>query len=104
MMDSLAEKLKCRNFVVTRGRKGCLVRGKNGSYIACPSLTMNVVDRVGSGDAFFSIASMASFLGADDELIGFLGNMIGAMAVEIIGNEKAIDKLSLKKYITSLMK
>ena len=104
MMDSLAEKLKCRNFVVTRGRKGCLVRGKNGSYIACPSLTMNVVDRVGAGDAFFSIASMASFLGADDELIGFLGNMIGAMAVEIIGNEKAIDKLSLKKYITSLMK
>lgn len=47
---------------------------------------------------------MTSFLGADDELIGFLGNMIGAMAVEIIGNEKAIDKLSLKKYITSLMK
>jgi len=104
MMDSLAEKLKCRNFVVTRGRKGCLVRGKNGTYIACPSLTMKVVDRVGAGDAFFSIASMASFLGADDELIGFLGNMIGAMAVEIIGNEKAIDKMSLKKYITSLMK
>jgi len=104
MMDSLADKLKCRNFVVTRGRKGCLVRGKNGTYIACPSLTMKVVDRVGAGDAFLSIASMASFLGADDELIGFLGNMIGAMAVEIIGNEKAIDKLSLKKYITSLMK
>ncbi len=104
MMDSLAEKFQCRNFVVTRGRKGCLVRGENGSYIACPSLTMKIVDRVGAGDAFFSIASMASFLGANDEMIGFLGNIVGAMAVEIIGNAKAIDKLSLKKYITSLMK
>lgn len=59
---------------------------------------------VGAGDAFYSIASMASYLGADDEIIGFLGNITGAMAVEIIGNEKATDKLTLKKYITSLMK
>lgn len=104
MMGRLAETLKCRNFVVTRGKKGCLVWGKNGSYLACPAFSTNVLDMVGAGDAFFSLASLASFLGADDELIGFLGNIAGAITVEFIGNEKATDKLSLKKFITALMK
>ena len=65
---------------------------------------MNVVDRVGAGDAFFSVASLAGVLNAGEELIGFLGNAVGSMAVEMIGNQKSIDKLSLKKYITSLLK
>ncbi|MFC1516297.1 PfkB family carbohydrate kinase [Thermodesulfobacteriota bacterium] len=104
MMNELYEKLNCRTFVVTRGRKGCLVRGKNKSFVACPSLTMNVVDRVGAGDAFLTIAALSSFLGVDEEVIGFLGNAVGAMAVEIIGNKKSIGKMTLKKYITSIMK
>ena len=104
MMDEVAQKIRCQTLVVTRGRRGCLVRGKEGSFIACPSLTMKVVDRVGAGDAFFSVAAMTAFLGGDEELIGFLGNVAGAMAVEIIGNKKAIDKMSVKKQITSLMK
>jgi rfaE bifunctional protein kinase chain/domain len=104
MMDELAEKLCCKYFIVTRGRHGSVVRGEKGAFVASPSLSVNVVDRVGAGDAFFSIAALAAVLGADEEMIGFLGNAVGSMAVEMIGNQKSIDKMVLKKYITSLLK
>ena len=39
-----------------------------------------------------------------DEILGFIGNVVGSLAVEVIGNKKAIDKLSVQKYLVSLMK
>jgi hypothetical protein len=38
------------------------------------------------------------------EVLGFTGNVVGALAVEILGNHKAINKLSVQKYMTSLLK
>lgn len=104
MMDDLAEKLCCGTFVVTRGRRGSLVRGKSGTFVASPSLTLNVVDRVGAGDALFAVTALAAAQGVEEEMIGFLGNLVGALAVEIIGNQKAIEKLNVKKFVTALLK
>ena len=67
-------------------------------------MASKAVDSVGSGDAFFAISSLAIKLGAPFEIAGFLGNVAGALAVQIIGNQKAIDKPSLTKYVTSLLK
>ncbi|MDM8557172.1 hypothetical protein QUF75_20825 [Desulfococcaceae bacterium HSG7] len=50
------------------------------------------------------MTALAAFLKAEPELIGFIGNAVGALAVEILGNQKAIDKMSLQKYLTALMK
>ena len=69
-----------------------------------PAFASKAVDSVGSGDAFFAVSSLAIKLGAPFEVAGFLGNVAGALAVQIIGNQKAIDKASLTKYITSLLK
>jgi hypothetical protein len=41
---------------------------------------------------------------APPEIIGFIGNVAGAMAVEVLGNQKSVDRMSLKKHITSLLK
>jgi sugar/nucleoside kinase (ribokinase family) len=81
-----------------------LVRGKSGSFVASPSLTLSVVDRVGAGDALFSVTALAAAQGVEEELIGFLGNLVGALAVEIIGNQKAIEKLNVKKFVSALLK
>ena len=43
-------------------------------------------------------------MGAPDEIIGFIGNVLGSLAVEVLGNKKTIDKLGVKKYVVSLMK
>lgn len=103
-MNEIAKKLNCSQFVVTRGRKGCAISNGNGGFVKVPAFAQNVVDRVGAGDAFLSVTSLASAQGVENEVIGFLGNVVGALAVEILGNKKSIDKMSVKKYITSLMK
>lgn len=104
MVKQLAEKLNTRQFIVTRGRRGCMVWSEGEGLVEVPSFATRTVDRVGAGDAFFSVTSMASAMGVPNEPLGFIGNLVGSLAVEVIGNQKAIDKLSVKKYATSLMK
>ncbi|TSA55930.1 MAG: cytidyltransferase [Planctomycetaceae bacterium] len=104
LMDFLAQKLGCSQFVVTRGRKGCAVCDENGGFVDIPSFAQNIVDRVGAGDAFFSVTSLASALGAPIEVLGFIGNVVGSLAVGTLGNKKSIDKTSVQNYITSLLK
>ena len=104
MMEVIARKLGCSQFVVTRGRAGCVVRDSRGGTIEVPAFATKIVDRVGAGDAFFAVTSLAAAQGVANEKLGFIGNVVGALAVEILGNKKPIDKLSVKKYITSLIK
>ncbi len=104
IMDCIAEKLQCRNLVVTRGRNGCYVRDAEGGFTGVPSFAQKIVDRVGAGDAFFSVTSLAAARDLPMEIIGFLGNIAGSMAAETMGNKKPIDKMRVKKYITSLLK
>jgi len=104
IMDDLVKKLRCQRFAVTRGRKGAYVSDDQGGFIAVPSFAQTAVDRVGAGDAFFSLTALAASLGISNEILAFIGNVTGSLAVEIIGNKKAIDKLSLQNYIVSLMK
>lgn len=104
MMNEIAEKMGCSKFVVTRGKKGCIVRGAKDEFIEVPSFARNIVDRVGAGDAFFGITSLGAAKRIPDEILGFLGNIMGSLAVEIVGNKKSIDKLSVKKFIISLLK
>jgi sugar/nucleoside kinase (ribokinase family) len=104
MMEYLAQKLDCSQFVVTRGKKGCYIRGNSVEFVAVPAFAQRVVDRVGAGDAFFSVTALASVLKAPDEILGFIGNVAGALAVEIMGNRKSIDRQSLKNLTVSLLK
>ncbi len=47
---------------------------------------------------------MSACMGLHEELVGFLGNIAGSLAVQIMGNDRAIDKQSMRKYITAIMK
>jgi len=40
----------------------------------------------------------------DDDQVGFIGNVVGALKVEIVGHRRSIDKPSLVKGITGLLK
>jgi bifunctional ADP-heptose synthase (sugar kinase/adenylyltransferase) len=104
IMEEMVKKINCQRFVVTRGRKGAYVSDNQGEFIAVPSFAQNVVDRVGAGDAFFALTSLAAVQKVSIEILGFIGNAMGSLAVEILGNKKPVDKLSIQKYITSLMK
>ena len=104
LLERTREKLGARYMVVTNGRKGCMVSTSNQEFIAVPALAKKVVDRVGAGDAFLAVSALAAVQGVPFEVLGFIGNLAGAEAVEIVGNDKAVDKMKLKKHVVALLK
>ena len=90
-------------FVVTSGKEGCYIKTQN-KIIQIPAFTNNVVDTLGAGDAFFVISSLYSVLKIDPIDIGFLGNVAGALKVNILGHSSNIKKVNFLKFIESVIK
>lgn len=103
LIRNLSKKLSCNNITITRGIKGCIVYS-NKEFDQIPAFSGKVLDSMGAGDAFLSITAPLVSIGTPMEIVGFVGNAVGAMAVTIIGNKEAIDKVSLMKYISTIMK
>jgi sugar/nucleoside kinase (ribokinase family) len=61
----------------------------------CPPLENEIVDTIGAGDAFFSVAALAAARKVPLEVATFLGQLAGAQAVRIIGNARPIEKDAL---------
>lgn len=104
LLEQTRDKLHAKYMVVTNGRKGCMVSTDNQEFIAVPALAKKVVDRVGAGDAFLAVSALAAVQRVPFEVLGLIGNLAGAEAVEIVGNDKSVDKLKLKKHLVSLLK
>lgn len=102
---SVAKMVDAEAMAVTRGTKGAtLFTSKDRQYVDIPALSTKVLDRVGAGDAFLSLSSLALSAGLRSDLACFLGSVAAAMDVQFVCNRRAIDPLGLKKYITSLIK
>jgi sugar/nucleoside kinase (ribokinase family) len=68
-----------------------------------PPLVTDVTDTVGAGDAFFSVAGLAAVQRLPLDVATFLGQLAGAQAVNIVGNERPISKAALLKGAMSLL-
>ena len=104
LLNKVAAELKCHRAVVTQGHRGSLVYNDKNGILETPVFSREVVDRVGAGDAFIAITSPCVAAGLPDEIIGFIGNAVGALAIRIVGNRSPVDPISLFKYIKALMK
>jgi bifunctional ADP-heptose synthase (sugar kinase/adenylyltransferase) len=100
----VSQKLGCRNIVVTRGKYGCLCYNEDEGFFEVPAFAQQIVDRVGIGDAFLSVASLCVAQKAPMEIVGFIGNVVGAEAVATVGNRTPIERSSLLKHVASLLK
>jgi len=104
LMEQAAARLGCKALAVTRGKRGCTIHTQGEGFVEVPAFATKVVDRIGSGDAFFAISSLSAALGTPTEITAFLGNVVGGLAVGVIGNKKAIDRSSTQKFLTALLK
>lgn len=104
MVLEVAQKLSCERVIVTRGKYGCLCYSKDEGFFEVPAFAGQVIDRVGAGDAFLSVTALGVIQKAPIEVVGFIGNAVGAQAVATIGNRKPIERVSLFKHIGSLLK
>ncbi len=106
-----ADDLACRILSDLHAPVATITLGQHGSKTytggeGCPTpvFCTEVIDTVGAGDAFFSLASLAAARGASTDVIGFLGNAAGAIASRILGNKESVDPIPFAKFITTLLK
>lgn len=104
LVVSICKKMKCGNMIITRGHKGALVYSKKEGFSHIPVFSKEVVDRVGAGDAFFSITASFVFKGVPMEFVGVIGNAAGAIKVLIVGNRESVQSTPLLKYLGTLLK
>jgi rfaE bifunctional protein kinase chain/domain/rfaE bifunctional protein nucleotidyltransferase chain/domain len=104
IVRQVSEDLQCPRILVTQGVQGCLCYSREEGFFNVPTFALRTVDRVGAGDAVFSIASLCAALDAPIEVIGFVGNAAGTEAVGIVGNARFIERAPLLKHVEALLK
>lgn len=100
----VAGKLSCGHMVITRGQQGCLCYDHEEGFFEVPAFTSRIVDRVGAGDAVFSVTTLCVAQNAPMEVVGFIGNAVGAQAVATVGHRSRVEQVPLFKHIESLLK
>jgi rfaE bifunctional protein nucleotidyltransferase chain/domain len=101
----LPKLIDCPNIIVTHGRGGCFAYShKQPQARHIPAFAGAVVDTVGAGDALFAVTAPMVAAGGDIEEVAFIGNVVGAIKVGIVGHRKYVEKPLLLKYISTLLK
>ena len=105
LASDICKKMGAKYLAVTRGAKGVTLYDENkDSYFNIPALATRVIDRVGAGDAFLSIAGLCASQSIDGEVLGFLGSVAAALDVQIICNRESINSIDFQRYLTTLLK
>jgi rfaE bifunctional protein nucleotidyltransferase chain/domain len=100
----LSEGIDCPKIIITHGKHGCVTLERGGFVHTIPALARKVVDTVGAGDAFLSITAPLVAAGGAIHQVGFIGNVVGALKVEIVGHRQCVEKPAVIKGITALLK
>lgn len=101
---SLPSRIDCSKFIITHGKHGCFAYERGGVVHTIPAITKSVVDTVGAGDAFLAITAPMLATGCPVSVAGFVGNIVGALKVMIVGHQRSVEKVDVIKSINALLK
>ena len=104
LLEQLQGELDCRLITVTRGHHGSLTYLPGRGMVTVPVLSREVVDTIGAGDAYLAMTAPCACAGLPPELIGFIGNAAGAIAVRILGNQQPVAPEILFDLIRNLLR
>ena len=102
--QSVRKSLNAHHLVVTLGKRGSIGVNHDGKVNWTPIFSTKVIDTIGAGDAFFAFTAPCFAQGLPLDLVSFVGNAVGALAVQIVCNARAIKKDELLDFINILMK
>ena len=104
MVLNVSRDLSCSQFLVTMGKEGNIAYRESQGFIESPALASQVIDTMGAGDAVLSVTSLCAGQQAPLDILGFIGNAVGAQAVGTLGHRASINRLELSRHIDSLLK
>lgn len=104
VIKKISKSLNADYLIVTLGKKGSIGISKKSEINRTPIFSSRVVDTVGAGDAFFAYTAPCFVHGMPLDLVSFIGNAVGALAVQIVCNKKPVEKHELLEFICTLLK
>ena len=102
-LENLRVRFDSRYAWLTRGAIETVGLREGSPMCTLLPLETRIVDTVGAGDAFFSVAALAAKCDLPNSLATFLGQLAGGQAVRIVGNTEPISKSALLKSGMSLL-
>ena len=107
-IENIARKIKndmgAEYLIVTLGKKGSIGINKENEINRTPIFSTKVIDTIGAGDAFFAFTAPCFASGLPLDMVSFIGNAVGALAVQIVGNKKPVEKHELLEFIHAILK
>lgn len=107
LVPELLDRTGAELMAVTSGASGLVLGLSNdGAHQVelVPAFTTMVKDRVGAGDALFAAISVSWVASGNPLLSAVLGNLAGAASIAEVGNRIAIDRLSLQRHVSAMLK
>jgi bifunctional ADP-heptose synthase (sugar kinase/adenylyltransferase) len=101
----IGELVQARQLAITRGTEGAMMFDREkGIFYKVPALSTKVVDRIGAGDAFLSLAGICLGKGLSAEVAAFVASTAAAIDVQIVCNREPVTVSTLSKYVSTLLK
>ncbi len=104
VIEQILKTINLKKLIITRGHLGSVACEKADKIYNIPVLSTKVVDRLGAGDAFLAISSPCAAKGAPIEVVGFIGNVVGAIHVAVVGNKSSVTPDQVYRFIKTLFK
>lgn len=103
-IEQILKMIDVKKLIITRGHLGSVAYDGVNKIYNIPVLSTKVVDRLGAGDAFLAISSPCAAKGAPIEAVGFIGNVVGAIHVTVVGNKSSVRQDQVYRFIQTLFK
>ncbi len=100
----MREIISADHLITTLGSHGSISVSKDGTVTLTPVFSTKVIDTIGAGDAFFAFTAPCHARGFPPELVSFIGNAAGALAVQIVGNSRPVERYELLEFIYTILK
>ncbi len=97
LIEDIILSLGYRNIIVTMGKNGAI--GFDGAFERQRAMTDTVIDTMGAGDAFLSVAAPFAAAGVPMKDLIRIGNAAGAIKVGIVGHRSSVDAETLRNVL-----
>lgn len=105
LSKQIGDQIQVKQMATTRGTKGVMMFDRESKvFHKIPALSTKIVDRIGAGDAFLSLASICAAKDLGAEVSAFVGSVAAALDVQIVCNREPISPAVLNKYVSTLLK
>lgn len=100
----ILKRVDAKHLIITLGSAGSICLTREGCVNFTPAFATRVVDVIGAGDAFFAYTAPCFASGMSVDMVSFIGNVVGALAVQIVGNKKPVEKHEMLEFIHTILK